>query len=59
MCLMWLIVVCLLGLMPCMRKPCWGACLWGAPLSPTPLFCWLFFVVFGGGVCGCVSWLGE
>lgn len=59
MCLMWLIVVCLLGLMPCMRKPCGGRA-FGVRPSPLPsLFCWLFFVVFGGGVCGCVSWLGE
>lgn len=60
MCLMWLIVACLLGLMPCTRKPCGGRAFGvrPSPLSP-PFFCWLFFVMFGGGVCGCVSWLGE
>ena len=47
MCLMWLIVVCLLGLMPCMRKPRGGRAFGRAPL-PYPLF-------FVGCFC-CVWW---
>ena len=44
MCLMWLIVGCLPGLMPCTRKPCGGRA-FGVRPSPLPPY-FLLLVVF-------------